>query len=66
MNELHHRGYVTRIHYSARDNLLYGKIENTQDLITFESNTCDGIVEEFNSAVDDYIEYKEKINEQHT
>jgi len=66
MNRLCYRGYETLIHYSARDNLLFGKIENTEDLVTFESDTCDGIVEEFNNAVDDYIQYKEKINEQHT
>lgn len=65
MNELHYRGYVTRIHYSASDNILYGKIENIQDLVNFESDTCNGIVEEFHNAVDDYIKYKEKINEQH-
>lgn len=65
MNELHYRGYVTLIHYSAPDNILYGKIEGIRDLVLFESDTCDGIVQEFHNAVDEYIKCKKEIsNEQ--
>lgn len=54
-NILRYRGYYTKIEYSAESKVLYGKIEGINDEITLESYSAEKIVEEFHTAVDDYI-----------
>lgn len=57
LNTLIYKGYFTRIHYSAIDKVLYGKIENINDLVNFESKSARGFIKEFHKAVNDYIKY---------
>ncbi|MBQ7578017.1 MAG: type II toxin-antitoxin system HicB family antitoxin [Synergistaceae bacterium] len=56
-NILTYKGYYTKIRFSAEDNVLHGILEDIGDLVNFESNTVEGIIKEFHSAVDDYIEF---------
>lgn len=59
-NVLEYKGYHAKIEYSAEDQVLFGKIEGINDLVNFESETADGIAEEFHSAVDDYLAFCEE------
>jgi len=54
---LEYKGYHAKIIFSEDDLSLYGKLANIRDLITFESDSPVGIVEEFHEAVDDYLEF---------
>ena len=54
-NILKYRGYTTAIEYSAEDAVLHGKVEGINDLVSFESASAQGIVEEFRRCVDEYI-----------
>lgn len=54
-NILRYRGYTTTIHYSTEDVVLHGKIDGINDLVTFNSISAIGIVDEFHKAVDEYI-----------
>lgn len=54
-NILEYKGYITKVEYSAEDQVLFGKIEGIKDLVNFESETASGIEEEFHAAVDDYL-----------
>ena len=60
-NILNYRGYETKIHYSAEDQLLYGKIEGISDLINFESEDSKKIEQEFHDAVNDYLAFCKEI-----
>lgn len=60
-NYFEYKGYSTRIHYSADDQVLYGKIEGISDYIDFESESAAEIEEEFHHAVDEYLVYCESI-----
>ena len=60
-NILKYKNYYTIINYSSEDNVLYGKIEGIDDLITFESDNASEIESEFHKAVDDYLLYCEEI-----
>ncbi len=60
-NTLTYKGYFTKIKYSAEDNVIYGKIECIDDLITFESESTSEIENEFKKAVDDYLDYCEEV-----
>ena len=55
-NILRYKGHFSKIEYSTKDKLLYGKIEGINDLVNFESDSVDNIEIEFHNAVDDYLE----------
>lgn len=61
LNILEYKGYFTKIHYSAEDKVLYGKIEEIPALVNFESTSAKDIVQEFHNAVDDYILAMEEV-----
>lgn len=64
MNRLEYKGYWTNIEYSAKDKVLYGKIEGIGDLVNFESNDASGIENEFHLAVDDYLEFCRELGKE--
>lgn len=55
-NVLEYKGYFTKIEYSAEDMVLHGKIEGIRDLVNFECSDPTRVMQEFQSAVDDYLE----------
>ena len=59
---LKYKGYYTVIHYSAEDKVLYGKIEDIDDLVSFESESAEEIEKEFHDAVDDYLDFCGRMN----
>ena len=52
-----YRGYTGTIEYSGDDNVYFGHIKNIKGLVTYESETKEGLEKEFKNAVDDYIDY---------
>lgn len=55
LNILNYKGYYTKIRYSAKDEVLYGKVEGIKNLVSFESTSVKEIKKEFQKAVDDYV-----------
>ena len=62
-NILEYKGYYTKILYSVKDHVLYGKIEGIRDLVNFESESIENIEQEFHSAVDDYLAFCEDLGQ---
>lgn len=60
-NVLEYKGYWTDITVDFESHLLHGRIEGIRDLVNFESETVDGIIKEFHSAVDDYLDFCAEI-----
>ena len=58
-----YKGYCADIEIDFEDRILHGKIAGIRDLVTFESETVDGIVREFHSAVDDYLEFCARLEQ---
>ncbi len=56
MRLLQHKGYYGSVDVNIEDNCLYGKIEFIKALVNYEANSISGIKNEFNAAVDDYLE----------
>src|SRR6187549_3889869 len=52
--------FIGSVHYSAKDDLLFGKIEGISDLVTFEGASVKELRKSFKEAVDDYIILCEK------
>lgn len=63
-NILEYKGYYTKIEYSAKDRVLFGKIEGIRDLVNFESENIADIEKEFHLAVDDYLAFCEEIGQE--
>ena len=56
-----YKGYKGYVHFSTEDNLYYGWILGIKDLVDYNSETEDGIENQFRRAVDDYIQFKRGI-----
>ena len=48
--------FTGSVHFSAEDDVFYGKIEGIHDLITFEATSVAGLKQSFADAVEDYLE----------
>lgn len=53
---MEYKGYYTSVLYDAEDQVLHGKIELINDLVTFEAERADEVKKAFHEAVDDYLE----------
>jgi len=56
MTHLEHQGYVGTAELSAEDGVFHGKLAFIRDLVTYESDTANGLVKAFHEAVEDYLE----------
>lgn len=59
-----YRGYVGTIEFDIEDGCYYGKIQNTRDLVNYESNRTEGLLVEFRRAVDDYLDFMKEIGKE--
>lgn len=53
---MRYKGCAGSVKFSKKDNLFYGKIINVNGLAAYEGKTMRELVEDFHSAVDDYLE----------
>jgi len=51
-----YREYLAKVHYSAEDEVFYGKVEGIEDLVSFEGSDVRELQRAFREAVDDYDE----------
>ena len=61
---LEYKGFHTRIEFDSKSKVLHGKLEGSNDLVTFESDSVVKIEDEFHKAVDDYLAFCEDIKTQ--
>ena len=54
-NLISHNGYHAIVKYSPEDNVLYGRIEAINDLISFEAESVTELKRAFEEAVDSYL-----------
>lgn len=56
-----HKGYEAEVRYSEEDNCYYGKLSGIPDLVTFEAENKEDVWESFVDAVEDYLQFTDKI-----
>jgi predicted HicB family RNase H-like nuclease len=61
-NTLNYKGFIGSVSYSDEDQVLYGKIEGINDLVTYESNEVSDLIKQFKISVDEYIESCKHFN----
>ena len=66
-NQLEYKGYYTDIVIDFEAKQFYGEIEGINDFVNFMSDISDGvpgIIKEFHSAVDDYLEFSKEVGKE--
>lgn len=63
-NILEYKGFTGSVEIDFPSHLLHGRIDGIRDLVTFESETVSGIMQEFHSAVDEYLLFCEEISKE--
>ena len=53
---LSYKGYKGTVHFSAEDEVFYGKVHAINDLVNFEGSSVDELKNAFQESVDDYLE----------
>lgn len=51
---LKYKDFIGSVHYSAEDEVFYGKIEGINDLVTFEGTSVEELKLSFAEAAEDY------------
>ena len=52
---LTYRGFIGSVHFSSEDNVFFGKVEDINDLITFEGDSIMGLKRAFCHVIDEHI-----------
>ncbi|WP_338907359.1 type II toxin-antitoxin system HicB family antitoxin [Escherichia coli] len=60
-NMLSYKGYFGSVEVSLEDNILHGKVQCINDIVTYEAETLDGLKAAFEEAVADYLETCEQL-----
>jgi predicted HicB family RNase H-like nuclease len=54
-NLMEYKGYHGSYELSVEDSVFFGKLEFIKDLVSYEGETAENILESFHEAVDDYL-----------
>ena len=63
-NIMRYKEYYATINYEEETSTFYGKIEDIDDLVSFESDNVKGLKAEFENAVEEYLEFCKKNGKQ--
>ena len=65
MNDiLQYKGYYASLHFSAEDEVFFGKLLGIDDLVNFEGASVRELKKAFHEAVDDYLETCEQLGKE--
>ena len=59
---LTYKDFIGSVHFSAEDDVFFGKVEGINDLITFEGNSVDELKKAFHYVIDEHIKDCENEN----
>ena len=60
-NVMKYNSFIGSVHFSADDEIFYGKVEGINDLVTFEGDSVIKLKKAFEEAVEDYLQFCEQI-----
>ena len=64
ISNLDYKGYHAIIGFDADSLIITGRVEGIDDLITFESENAEDIINEFHNAVDDYLVFCKNVGKE--
>ena len=57
MNTLTYKRYTAEVMFDPKEHLLYGRVLDLRDTITFQSDNASDIEREFHTSVDEYLTF---------
>lgn len=60
---LTYKGYTAQIEVDAEKGILFGRVLDIKDVITFQGKTVDEARQAFHDSVDDYLDFCEELGE---
>lgn len=60
-NVLEYKGYFGTVEFSAKDNILLGKVLGVNGLVSYEGDSITELRTDFENAVDDYVASCEEL-----
>ena len=55
-SEMKYKGYKAVIEYDKVDRLFFGRVINTQDVISFDGTIVEELQQSFKAVIDEYLE----------
>ena len=59
-NYMHYKGYTGSVEFSEEDSVFHGKVVGIKPLISFEGDSVSTLTEDFQNAVDEYLDFCNK------
>jgi predicted HicB family RNase H-like nuclease len=59
---IEYKDFIGTVHFSSDDKVFHGKIFGIDDLVTFEGESVDELINSFQESVEDYILTCDQIN----
>ena len=60
---MEYKSYIGTVTFDEDAELFHGEVINLNDVITFQSDTVEGLKREFQASVDDYLKFCEERGE---
>jgi len=57
---IEYKGYIGHFTFDETKNIFYGRVTNTQDLITFQGKSVKETQNAFRDAINEHIEWRKK------
>lgn len=61
---MEYKGYIGIVQFDEEAEIFHGEVMNLKDVITFQSDSVEGLKREFRESVDDYLEFCSERNEE--
>lgn len=58
-----YKGYTADIQVDTEAGILFGRVLDINDLVTFKGKTVEEIAQEFHNSIDDYLAFCEELGE---
>lgn len=57
MEMMEYKGFQAKVEIDDETKLFHGKVINLRDVITFEADCMDDLLQAFHDSIDDYLEF---------
>lgn len=61
-NTMEYKGYIGSVEFSEEDGVFHGKVQGIRALISYEGSTAKELVDDFHSAIDNYLDLCKEEN----
>lgn len=61
-NTMEYKGYIGSVEFSEEDVVFHGKVQGIRALISYEGSTAKELVDDFHSAIDNYLDLCKEEN----